>query len=95
MTYDERGNMLSRTLPLGVETTGNPSDFTETNQYDDLGRQTLHVSFEGKVTQSVYDPLTGRLSEQRFFDNLTDYAGGSGTPNETWTYKYDAFDRPV
>ena len=95
MTYDERGNMLSRTLPLGVETTGNPSDFAETNEYDDLGRQTLHVSFEGKVTQSVYDPLTGRLSEQRFFGNLTDYAGGSGTPNETWTYKYDAFDRPV
>jgi len=90
-TFDERGNELSRTLPLGVEHGG----FTETFQYDDLGRQTLHVSFEGAVTQSIYDPQTGRLSEKRFFDNLTDYNGGAGTPNETWTYEYDAFDRVV
>lgn len=94
-TFDERGNELSRTLPLGVETPGNSNDFTETFSYDDLGRQTLHVSFEGAVTQSIYDSQTGRLSEERFFDNLTDYNGGVGTPNEAWTYAYDAFDRVV
>ncbi|OYV85781.1 MAG: hypothetical protein B7Z73_12895 [Planctomycetia bacterium 21-64-5] len=74
---------------------GTAGTFTETFQYDDLGRQTLHVSFEGTVTENVYDPKTGRLSEQLFFDNLTDYNNGSGTPNETWTYTYDAFDRVI
>ncbi|OYV83455.1 MAG: hypothetical protein B7Z73_15955, partial [Planctomycetia bacterium 21-64-5] len=93
MAYDERANELSRTLPLGV---GGPSGtFTETFQYDDLDRQTLHVSFEGTVTENVYDPTTGRLSEKLFFDNLTDYNNGSGTPNATWSYTYDALDRVV
>jgi len=54
---------------------------------------TLQVSFEGKVTQSVYDPATGCLKEQRFFDNLIQYADGTGTPTETWAYQYDAFGR--
>ena len=41
-TFDERGYQLSRTLPLGVQTAGDPDDFTETFQYDDLGRPKLH-----------------------------------------------------
>ena len=36
-----------------------------------------------------------RVSRWRFFGNLTDYNDGAGTPNETWTYAYDAFDRVV
>ena len=94
-TFDEQGREQSRTLPLGVETTGVPDDFQETFEYDDRGRRTLHVSFEGVVTQSVYDPATDRLSEQRFFDNLTDYDSGNGTPAEVWAYTYDAFGREV
>jgi hypothetical protein len=41
----------------------------------------LHVSFEGAVTQFVYDDTKdGRLAEKRFFDNLTQYDSGNGTP---------------
>ncbi|MCA9078376.1 MAG: putative Ig domain-containing protein [Planctomycetaceae bacterium] len=104
-TYDEQGRELSRTLPLGfgpdgIEGTADDAtlpegDFAESFEYDERGRRTLHVSFEGKVTQFVYDPLTGRLDERRFFDNLTDYDDGNGTPAEVWSHQYDAFGREV
>src|SRR5207247_1402069 len=68
--------------------------FTESFAYNDFGQQTLQVSFEGVVTQSIYDAL-GRLAEQRFFDNLSSYNNGAGTPAEVWTYKHDAFGREV
>ncbi|MEK7855492.1 MAG: hypothetical protein AAB288_05335 [Acidobacteriota bacterium] len=35
------------------------------------------------------------MAEQRFFDNLTSYNNGAGTPAEVWTYKHDAFGREV
>ena len=104
-TYDEQGRQLSRTLPLGYGPDGvlgtddddtlPEGDFTEWFEYDDRGRQTLHVSFEGVVTMFVYSEQTGRLIEKHFFDNLDAYANGAGTPGETWTYTYDAFGREV
>jgi RHS repeat-associated protein len=81
---------LTRTLPLGLEPEGG---FTEEFQYDERGRQKLHISFEGVVTEDVYSDTTGRLIEKRFFDNLTQYADGTGTASEVWTYKHDAFGR--
>jgi RHS repeat-associated protein len=101
-TYDAQGRQLTRTLPIGfgsdgIQGTGDDStagNFTERFEYDALGRQTLQVSFEGKVTQWVYDPATGRLKEQRFFDDWPQYLGGQ-TPREIWTYKYDAFGRQI
>jgi YD repeat-containing protein len=89
MKYDERGNLLARILPDGT---------AETFTYDDFGRQTLHISFEGVVTQSLYDDRTasgGRLVEQRFFATLADYNNGLGTPAEMMTFVYDAFGRQV
>jgi YD repeat-containing protein len=56
--------------------------FTERMTYDALGRQHLHVSFEGVVTEHVYSDTTGRLIEKRFFDNLLQYDHGVGDP--TW-----------
>jgi RHS repeat-associated protein len=101
--FDGRGQQLSRTLPLGFgpdgikgtvdDATLPEGDFSERFAYDDRGRQTLHVSFEGIVMQSVYDSQTGRLAEQRFFPNLAAYNGGTGTPAEVWTHEYDAFGR--
>jgi hypothetical protein len=64
---------------LGVETPGDPNDFTETFEYDDLGRPTLHVSFEGAVEHALYDSATGRLSQRRFFEDLTAYNGGESS----------------
>ena len=91
-------------MPLGFGPDGIPGtsddstlpegDFTERFEYDSLGREILHVSFEGAVTQSVYDDSAGaggRLSEQKFFDNLTDYNNGSGTPSQVTVYDYDPF----
>ncbi|HEX6985901.1 MAG TPA: hypothetical protein VF170_11015 [Planctomycetaceae bacterium] len=102
-TFDGRGNQLSRTLPLGFGEDGKQGTaddpaavgFTEEFRYDDRGRQTLHVSFEGVVTEFAYDPATGRLAAKRFFENLTRYAGGAGTPSEVWAYASDAFGRQV
>jgi YD repeat-containing protein len=91
LTYNERGQQLSRTLPLGIDN----GDFTERMEYDQKGRQTLHVSFEGVVTQFVYTETNGRLAEQRFFDNATEYSNGLGIPDETWSYTYDAFGRQL
>jgi RHS repeat-associated protein len=92
-------------LPLGFGPDGVPgtSDdstlpegtFAEEFQYDDLGREILHVSFEGRVAQSVYDANTGRQTERRFFDNLTAYDDGNGTPSDIVAYVYDAFGRTV
>jgi hypothetical protein len=62
--------------------------------YDRQGRQHLHVSFEGVVTEHVYSETDGRLVAKRFFDNLQQYDGGAGTPGEVWTYTHDAFGRP-
>ena len=55
-----------------------PADgaFTEEFDYDDRGRQTKHVSFEGRVTVFVYDDTPGaggRLSEKLYFANEGDY----------------------
>ncbi len=102
-TYDSQGRQLDRTLPLGLgvdgiqgtadDTTLPEGDFREQFQYDNRGRQVLHVSFEGKYEKTVYDDQTGRLQERRFYNDLAAY--NAGTVAETWTYKYDAFGREV
>ncbi|HXG08667.1 MAG TPA: RHS repeat-associated core domain-containing protein [Gemmataceae bacterium] len=63
--------------------------------YDNRGRPTLHVAFEGVVTEFRYHPQSGQLSQQRFFDNLTRYANGQGTAQEVWSFTSDAFGRLV
>ncbi|TWT35026.1 tRNA(Glu)-specific nuclease WapA precursor [Thalassoglobus neptunius] len=102
--FDENGQELTRTLPLGFGADGisgtdddsilPEGDFTESYEYDERGRRTLHVSFEGVVTQFVYDDVKG-LIEQRFFDNLAQYNAGNGTPIEVWRYVRDAFGRDL
>ena len=67
--------------------------FTQRMTYDALGRQHLHISFEGIVTEHVYKDTTGRLIEERFFDNLLQYDNGAGNAGEVWTYTHDAFRR--
>ncbi len=104
-TYDAQGNQLSRTLPLGFGPDGilgtaddgtlPEGNFTEQFEYDDLNRQTLHVSFEGAVTASVYDADTGRLIETRYYDDVAVYNGGAGSPAEITAYTYDAFGRQI
>ena len=59
-TYDDEGHEQTRTLPLGQGTSG---DWTETFKYDDRGRQTLHISFEGVVTKYIYNSQ-GRLGRR-------------------------------
>ncbi|QDU62393.1 tRNA(Glu)-specific nuclease WapA precursor [Planctomycetes bacterium Pan216] len=84
-TYDERGNQLTRTLPDGL---------TESFEYDDRGRMTLHVSFEGVVKTYGYD-AQGMLEQESYYDDLAQYADGTGTPTETVTHQYDAFGREI
>tara|TARA_R110002167_G_scaffold352262_1_gene565134 strand:- start:1303 stop:19128 length:17826 start_codon:yes stop_codon:yes gene_type:complete len=81
-TYDERGNQLSRTLPDGS---------IETFTYDDMGRMLTHKSFEGVISGNVYE--NGVLIEKQFFNDESSYQNGSGTPDESFSYVYDAFGR--
>tara|TARA_E500000305_G_scaffold36763_3_gene28012 strand:+ start:86 stop:17857 length:17772 start_codon:yes stop_codon:yes gene_type:complete len=88
-TYDERGNQLNRSLPDGS---------IETFTYDDRERMLTHTSFEGVITRYVYDDSqsgSGRLTEKQFFNDAASYQAGSGTPDETFSYVYDAFGREV
>ncbi|MEX0727342.1 MAG: RHS repeat-associated core domain-containing protein, partial [Planctomycetaceae bacterium] len=95
-TFDDRGQQLSRTLPLGI---GTEDDFTERMEYDIFGRQVLAITFEGKVIRFVYDEGTetekgtGRLLAKEFFDNQTAY--DNDDPAETIEYSYDVFGRLV
>ncbi|MGD9723617.1 MAG: putative Ig domain-containing protein [Pirellulales bacterium] len=93
-TYDAHGRQLTRTLPIGVATTGNPDDFQESFQYDPHGRPTLHVDFEGRYTRFKYDAL-GRLDVKEFFADSASYGDGGPTypPNEFLDYSYDAHAR--
>jgi RHS repeat-associated protein len=104
-TYDPEGRETSRTLPLGFGADGRhgtaddalvpQGDFTETFAYDKFGREVLAVSFEGTVTASEYDLETGLLVAKKFFDNLTAYDNGNGSPAEVWRFRYDAFGREI
>jgi RHS repeat-associated protein len=85
-TYDANGNLLSTTLPLGQ---------AQSTQYDSQGRPVLAVSYEGIVTQSVYDPQTGNLAQTLLYPDSAAYNDGQGMPSETIGYKYDAFGRQV
>jgi RHS repeat-associated protein len=106
--FDDHGQQLSRTLPLGFgadgmfgtsdDPVGQPSSlpFTERMEYDAKGRQSLHVSFEGVITEFLYDDSsngTGRLKEKRFYADQADYDNALISESQTMTY--DAFGREV
>jgi YD repeat-containing protein len=114
-TFDTQGRQQTRTLPLGFGTDGIASSselstldtqpstlaFTERMEYDNRGRMSLQISFEGIVTQYIYDDnfvngfATGRMLEKRFFQDEAAYNNGNGAPSEVWSYNYDAFGRNV
>ena len=98
-TFSDRGQQATRTLPLGFGSDGRLTqgeapngDFVERFEYDDEGRQEIHVSFEGVVTENVYDDY-GRLSAMNYYIDETAYAGGTGNPTEQWQYSYDEYGR--
>ncbi|HXG08464.1 MAG TPA: hypothetical protein VNK04_01615, partial [Gemmataceae bacterium] len=79
VTETATGQERTRTLSLGYGADGirGTADdppagaWTERTVYDNRERPTLHISFEGVVTEFRYYPQSGQLSQQRFFDNLT------------------------
>ncbi|MEQ1905720.1 MAG: RHS repeat-associated core domain-containing protein, partial [Pirellulaceae bacterium] len=114
--FDTEGREITRTLPLGAATlnglgsgtdprtiAGTAGAFTEGFWYDTKGRQTLHVSFEGSVTQFIFDDspgsgvapslAIGRLLEKRTFTSLAAYNNGAGTASSAIQFAYDAQGR--
>jgi YD repeat-containing protein len=97
--FDSSGRQVSRTLPSGL---------TEQFTYNELGQPKTHQSFEGVITESIYDNAktnvpetdptykvgTGRLVEQRYFAPNS-YNNGFGTPTERLRFQYDAFGRKI
>ena len=100
-TYDEDGRMLTRTLPLGygadgIEGTGDDSsatgNWTESFQYDEMGRQVRQATFDGRTIDSIYDQY-GRLDQMEYFDVGSD--PDVDPADEMVDYDYDAFGRNV
>ena len=79
---------------IGVETTGNSTDFVEHRFYDESGSTDYEISFEGVYTRYGYDSL-GRLHTEEYFEDSTSWDDGNGTAEQTTTYTYDAFGRVV
>ncbi|WP_236622194.1 RHS repeat-associated core domain-containing protein [Novipirellula maiorica] len=69
---------------------GAPNTFTEGFTYDERGRQRLHVSFEGVVSENIYDDF-GRLTFVNYYADQTALAGN--TISERWGYEYDSYGR--
>ena len=95
-TFDEQNRQASRTLPLGVETTADPTDFTETSEYFTpgspgsgpfVGLLKRTTDFEGRTTDFTYDSF-GRLKTKTHTDPAT-------SATRTVTYTYDALGRTV
>ena len=90
-TFDEQNRQISRTLPLGVETPGDPNDFTETQEYFItgvfFGLLQRTTDFEGRTTDFTYDSF-GRLKTKTHTDPAT-------SNTRTVTYAYDALSRTV
>jgi YD repeat-containing protein len=100
-TFDAEGRQTQRQLPLafgadgrlGTADDAQAAAFAETFAYDPQGRPSRHVSFEGAVKRSEYDPATGRLVVERFFDNAVEEAANN--PASTLSSTYDEFGRVV
>jgi RHS repeat-associated protein len=89
--FDPHGRQTSRTLPLGIATTADDSDFVETTEYFVGGKfeglVNTATDFEGRRTTYSYD-FAGRLQSKSQTDP------GSGQ-SRTVSYTYDAFGRLV
>ncbi|HEV7299861.1 MAG TPA: DNRLRE domain-containing protein [Tepidisphaeraceae bacterium] len=102
-TYDGEGRQLTRTLPLGVQTTGDANDFVERSVYvttlgPGYGQLKYEVDFEGRVTAYDYDNTStgrGRVSAVRYYNTLAAYtADTNGTAAvRKISSTYDAFGR--
>lgn len=92
ITFDSQGNQSSRTLPIGVAATSDPTDFVERRFYDNLGHLDYEISFEGVYTRYGYDSV-GRVITKEYFENATVWSNGAGAPQQTTIYTYDAFGR--
>ena len=81
-TFNDQGQQLTRTLPLGFgadgmfgtaddSTLSRRGAFTEHAQYDAKGRMTLQTSFEGVITEYVYDDSSSRHRSCAVNDGFT------------------------
>ena len=107
-TFDENGRQVTRSIPMAFgsdhdDTRGeraegeDPNGFTERFEYDDLGRQWLHVTFEDVYVVSVYDDVTGRTTEVHYyrdansFDlNYTQQPADEPNPDEKRIYTFNS-----
>lgn len=64
-------------------------DFTE---YDDMGRQERHTTFDGRVIDSIYDQF-GRLDKLEYFFESSD--PDVDPADDAVDYEYDAFGRMI
>ncbi|MEO1617892.1 MAG: putative Ig domain-containing protein, partial [Planctomycetota bacterium] len=99
-TFTDRGQQASRTLPLGfgsdgmastadldnLESNASSFGFTERFTYDTDGRQKLHISFEGVITETLYDEYD-RMWAMNYYADDADYV--SGLVSERDEYAFD------
>ncbi len=99
-TFTDRGQQASRMLPLGFgpdgrrDTADDPTvpDFAEQFFYDERGRRSRHISFEGVVSENSYDDY-GRMSAINYYRSESDYSAGLVFEREE--FAFDAYGRRV
>ncbi|HAW32790.1 MAG TPA: hypothetical protein DCY03_32570, partial [Planctomycetaceae bacterium] len=70
-----------------------PDGSTESFTYNEIGQILTHTTFEGGIVRHIYDDGelgTGALIEKQYFKDEATYQNGSGDPDESFTYVYDA-----
>ena len=96
--HHEFGNQTGRVLPLefgpdGIPNTGDETGepFAESFEYDEFGRQFLHVTFGGSAyPEQVSRPhRTPHITE--YFENAANFA--AGTPDEVREFRFDDHGR--
>ncbi len=103
-SFTDRGQQATRTLPLGFGDDGvqgtaddaSASSFSESFTYDDRGRQVTHTSFEGIISETVYDGF-GRMWAMNYFASATDHAAGLISQRDEYSFddhgRRDSFTR--
>ncbi|GAA4443172.1 hypothetical protein GCM10023156_00020 [Novipirellula rosea] len=92
-TFTDRGQQATRTLPLGFGDDGiqgtaddaSTSPFSESFTYDDRGRQVTHTSFEGIISETVYDSF-GRMWAMNYYADITDQAAGLISQRDEYSF---------
>ncbi|MEM7312871.1 MAG: hypothetical protein AAF497_06940, partial [Planctomycetota bacterium] len=91
LIFNELGQQTERRLPMAQEEPDDQFLYREFFGYDEQGRKNKHTSFEGVVTSTEFDEVTGRVLETKYFKDEDAFLAGNHA--ESMEYTYDIHGR--